>query len=243
MERTKPVLNDICLAFQNAIKLNAYIRPGSSRKPKKIVLDTASEQEHDIVHGVVDLMRTLLDNPLQKIRYIGQNITKLRRFIINNPKHLNTLADLTELYRTSNMIQKANIIDDKIRKILESGDPNDLKEKPICTVEQGYAVLFEEDTENEIEAQQKLFDSFELMKAEQKISVGKRKCLLSRASNHTVNARRLLCLAINCRHDESVIDERNKAWKCFKRDTMSSRYFVFYGQHLHLDILLRNGLL
>lgn len=92
------------------MKLNLMHTSGQDQVVnRKIVLDTATERGHDVVHGVVDLMRTLLDNPLQKHRYIGQNITKLERFIINNPKHLNTLADLAELYRTSNLIQKAKL--------------------------------------------------------------------------------------------------------------------------------------
>lgn len=98
---------------------------------------------------------------------------------------------------------------------------------------------FEEDTENEIEAKQKLFDSFELIKAEQFISVGERKCLLSRASNHTVNARRLLYLAINCKHDESVIDKKKQSIEMFQngirclRDTSYSMENIYIWTYYH----------
>ncbi|CAC5406194.1 unnamed protein product [Mytilus coruscus] len=107
------------------------------------------------------------------------------------------------------MKEKAKIIEDQIGEIVESRDPDDIKEKAICIVEQGYAVLFEEFADNELEAQQKLVDSFELIKAEQNISIGERKDLLCLASKYKVNARRLLCLAFNCKGADTVTNERS----------------------------------
>ncbi|CAC5397602.1 unnamed protein product [Mytilus coruscus] len=234
MEKAKPVLNDICPGLFR-MKLNLMHTSGQVQiENRKIALNTASEREHEIVREVVDLMRTLLDNPLQKHRYIPQNIKKLERNIKNNPKNLNTLADLADLYRTNNLKEKAKIIDDKIGKILDSSDPDDIKEKAICTVEQGYAVLFEEFTENEIEAQQKLIDSSELIKAEQNISVGERKDLLSRASKYTVNARRLLCLAINCKRDDSITDEKKPSMELFQKGIQCLRDISYSMENIYI---------
>ncbi|CAG2186415.1 unnamed protein product [Mytilus edulis] len=135
---------------------------------RKIALETAKEKEHHIVHKVVDLMQTLIDNPLQKRRYMVHNIKKLENNIDQNPMHLNTLADLAVLYRNNQLDGKATALDDRINKILNGSDPNDMKEKAVCVLEQGYAVLFEEYTENELEAQQKMEDSFKLIMVEQK---------------------------------------------------------------------------
>ncbi|CAG2215811.1 unnamed protein product [Mytilus edulis] len=134
---------------------------------RKIALETAKQKEHHIVHKVVDLMQTLIDNPLQKRRYMVHNIKKLENNIDQNTMHLNTLADLAVLYRNNQLDGKATALDDRINKILNGSNPNDMKEKAVCVLEQGYAVLFEEYTKNELEAQQKMEDSFKLIMVEQ----------------------------------------------------------------------------
>ncbi|CAC5397598.1 unnamed protein product [Mytilus coruscus] len=217
MENAKPELNDICPGLFR-MKLNLMYTSGQAQvENRTMALDTAIEREHEIVHGVVDLMRILLDNSLRKHRYIARNTKKLEHNIKNNPKHLNTLADLADLYRSNNLKEKAKLIDDKICKILQSSDPDDITEKAICIVEQGYAVLFEEFKENELEAQQKLADSFELIKAEQNSYIEERKHLLCLALKYTVNARRLLCLAINCKSDDTVAEEKKSSMKMFQK--------------------------
>ncbi|CAG2202071.1 unnamed protein product [Mytilus edulis] len=217
MDRAKPELYDICPGLLR-MKLNLMYTSGQTQvENRTMALDTAIEREHEIVHGVVDLMRTLLDNPLRKHRYIARNTKKLEQNIKNNPKHLNTLADLADLYRSNNLKEKAKIIEDRIGKILQSSDSDDIKEKAICIVEQGYAVLFEESKENELEAQQKLADSFELIKAEQSSSIEERKDLLSLALKYTVNAQRLLCLAINCKSDDTIAEEKKSSIEMFQK--------------------------
>ncbi|CAG2192456.1 unnamed protein product [Mytilus edulis] len=170
---------------------------------RTIALDTAIVREHEIVHRVFDLMRTLIDKPLRK-------------------------------HRSNNLKEKAKIIEDKIGKILQSSDSDDIKEKAICIVEQGYAVLFEEFKENELEAQQKLADSFELIKAEQSSSIEKRKDLLCLALKYTVNAQRLLCLAINCKSDDTVAEEKKSSIEMFQKGIQYLRNTSYSMENIYI---------
>ncbi|CAG2254343.1 unnamed protein product [Mytilus edulis] len=234
MDRAKPELYDICPGLFR-MKLNLMYTSGQTQvENRTMALDTAIEREHAIVHGVVDLMRTLLNNPLRKHRYIARNTKTLEQNIKNNPKHLNTLADLADLYRSNNLKEKAKIIEDKISKILQSSDSDDIKEKAICIVEQGYAVLFEESKENELEAQQKLADSFELIKAEQSSSIEERKDLLSLALKYTVNAQRLLCLAINCKSDDTIAEEKKSSIEMFQKGIQYLRNTSYSMENIYV---------
>lgn len=64
---SKPELKDIRPGLFR-MKLNLMYSSDQTRvENRKIVLDTAKQQEHRIVHSVVDLMRTLMDNPLKNV--------------------------------------------------------------------------------------------------------------------------------------------------------------------------------
>ncbi|CAC5397593.1 unnamed protein product [Mytilus coruscus] len=202
------------------MKLNLMYSSDQTRvENRKIVLDTAKQKKHRIVHSVVDLMRTLMDNPLKKRRYMAYNIEKLENNIKQNPTHLNTLADLAVLYRNSQSDGKATELDDKINKILNSSDEIDIKEKAVCVLEQGYAVLFEEFTENELEAQQKMEDCFRLIMVEQSkcTSDVRRHGLLCRASKCMIDARRHFCLALDCKNEDSVSDTKKSGVELFEK--------------------------
>ncbi|CAG2188599.1 unnamed protein product [Mytilus edulis] len=113
-----------------SMKLNLmYIADHVQIEHKKIALLAAKQEEHQIVHAVIDLMLTLLDNPLQNRRRIAHNIEKLEQNIKTNPKHLNTLADLAVLYRTINAEDKAVAIYETTNEILISNDQMILKKK------------------------------------------------------------------------------------------------------------------
>ncbi|CAC5384698.1 unnamed protein product [Mytilus coruscus] len=127
----------------------------------------------------------------------------------HNQNHLNTLADLAVLYKNSNLADKAAFIDEKIDIILKSSDPNDIIEKAICVLEQGYAALFEEYTENGLAAQQRLLESLELIKVEESTAVGQKRDVLCQASNYTMDARRLLFQALNCKTNGSFFDKNS----------------------------------
>ncbi|CAC5379186.1 unnamed protein product [Mytilus coruscus] len=192
------------------MKLNMMHRSNQAWiENRKIALHNAKEKEHQIVHDVVDLMIIVLDSPLQKRRNKAYNIEKLERKMRHNQNHLNTLADLAVLYRNSNLPDQAAIIEEQIDTILKRSDPNDIIEKAICVLEQGYAALFEEYTENGLEAQQRLLESVRLINVEQRTAVGQKKDVLNRALNYTMEARRLLFQALNYKTNVSFFDKNS----------------------------------
>lgn len=219
------------------MKLNLMYSSDQTRiDNRKIALETAKQKEHHIVHKVVDLMQTLIDNPLQKRRYMVHNIKKLENNIDQNPMHLNTLADLAVLYRNNQLDGKATALDDRINKILNGSNPNDMKEKAVCVLEQGYAVLFEEYTENELEAQQKMEDSFKLIMVEQSkcTSDKRRNVFLSRASKCSIDARRLLSLAINCNTEDSVSDAKKSSLELLEKGLQYLENTSYSEQNIHI---------
>ncbi|CAC5375170.1 unnamed protein product [Mytilus coruscus] len=215
------------------MKLNLMYSSGQNRKT---ALDTAKQKEHHIVHKVVDLMQTLMDNPLKKRRYMAHNIKKLENNIDQNPMHMNTLADLAVLYRKSQLDGKATALDDRINKILNGSDPINIKEKAVCVLEQGYAVLFEEFTENELEAQQKMEDSFQLIMVEQSkcTSDKRRNGFLCRASKCMIDARRLLSLAINCKTEDSVSDAKKSSVELLEKGLQYLENSSYSKQNIHI---------
>ncbi|CAG2188598.1 unnamed protein product [Mytilus edulis] len=142
---------------------------------RKKALHNAKEKEHPIVHDVVELMLIEVDSSSQKRRHKANNIENLERKMRHNENHLNTLADLAVLNRHSNLPEKAAILEERIDTILKSSDPNDIMEKAISVLEQGYAALFEDYTGSGIEAQQRLLESVQLIKVEQSTAIGEKK--------------------------------------------------------------------
>ncbi|CAC5397597.1 unnamed protein product [Mytilus coruscus] len=200
------------------MKLNLmYITDPAQIENRKIALRGAKQEEHQIVHAVVDLMITLIDNPLQKRRHITHNIEKLKQNIKNNPKHLNTLADLAVLYKTNNADDKAVTIYETIKEILISNDPNDIKEKAVCVLEQGYAVLCDEFSQNGSRAQHKLADAFQRMHLEKSASIGKKHDFLCQASRNTVISQQLLYRALNCKTKDNVCYEKKSSMEMFEK--------------------------
>ncbi|CAG2238751.1 unnamed protein product [Mytilus edulis] len=154
-------------------------------------------------------MMIIVDSPSQKRRNKANNFEKLERKMRHNENHLNTLADLEVLNRNSNLAEKAAILEERIDKILKSSDPNDIIEKAICVLEQGYASLFEDYTGSGIEAQQMLLESLQLIKDEQRTALGEKKNVLCQASNYTLDARRLMFQALNCKTNDSFFDKNS----------------------------------
>ncbi|CAC5361698.1 unnamed protein product [Mytilus coruscus] len=211
MEINKSNFNAICPGlFQMRLKL-MYTSNQARVEKRKIVLHNAKEKDHPIVHDVIDLMIIVLDNPLRKRRYLPYNIEKLELKMRHKPNHLNTLADLAVLYRNSNLVDKARITEEKIDKILKGSDPNDIKEKAVCVLEQGYAELFEEYTEDGLEAQQKLLESLELIRNEQSTALGRTKDFLCQASKNAIGARRLLFQSLSSKTTDSFVDKKNSS--------------------------------
>ncbi|CAG2192454.1 unnamed protein product [Mytilus edulis] len=176
---------------------------------RKKALHNAKEKEHPIVHDVVELMLIEVDSSSQKRRHKANNIENLERKMRHNENHLNTLADLAVLNRHSNLPENAAILEKRIATILKSSDPNDIMEKAISVLEQGYAALFEDYTESGIEAQQRLLESVQLIKVEQSTAIGEKKDFLCQASNHTLDARRLMFQALNCKTNDSFFDKKS----------------------------------
>ncbi|CAC5406193.1 unnamed protein product [Mytilus coruscus] len=234
MEIKKPEMNAICPGLFN-MKLNVIHTSNQTWiETRKIALHNAKGKEHQIVHDVVDLMIIVLDSPLQQRRNKSYNIAKLERKMRHNQNHLNTLADLAVLYKNSNLADKAAFIDEKIDIILKSSDPNDIIEKAICVLEQGYAALFEEYTENGLAAQQRLLESLELIKVEQSTAVGQKRDVLCQASNYTMDARRLLFQALNCKNKWQFFLIKIPVWNCWRKgcNILQIRCILRKIQHL-----------
>ncbi|XP_076115927.1 uncharacterized protein LOC143083550 [Mytilus galloprovincialis] len=218
-----------------SMKLNLmYIADHVQIEHKKIALLAAKQEEHQIVHAAIDLMLTLLDNPLQNRRRIAQNIEKLEQNIKTNPKHLNTLADLAVLYRTINAEDKAVALYETTNAILKSNDPNDIKEKAVCVLEQGYAVLCDELSQNEFEAQHKLADSLQRMQLEKHISVGKKHDLLCRASKHTIIAQQMVYRSLNCKIKDDVCYGKKSSMMLFKKGIDHLENTAYPQEHVYI---------
>ncbi|VDI13863.1 Hypothetical predicted protein [Mytilus galloprovincialis] len=179
-------------------------------------------------------MLTLLDNPLQNRRRIAQNIEKLEQNIKTNPKHLNTLADLAVLYRTINAEDKAVALYETTNAILKSNDPNDIKEKAVCVLEQGYAVLYDELSQNEFEAQHKLADSLQRMQLEKHISVGKKHDLLCQASKHTIIAQQMVYRSLNCKIKDDVCYGKKSSMMLFKKGIDHLENTAYPQEHVYI---------
>ncbi|VDI68705.1 Hypothetical predicted protein [Mytilus galloprovincialis] len=216
------------------MKLNLMYIDHVQIEHKKLSLFAAKQEEHQIVHAVIDLMLTLLDNPLQNRRRIAHNIEKLQQNIKTNPKHLNTLADLAVLYRTINEEDKAVLIYETINEILISNDPNDIEEKAVCVLEQGYAVLCDEFSQNEFEAQHKLADSLQRMQLEKNISAGKKHDLLSQASKHTIIAQQVVYRSLNCKTKDDVCYGKKSSMEMFKKGIQHIRNTAYPKEHIYI---------
>ncbi|VDI06250.1 Hypothetical predicted protein [Mytilus galloprovincialis] len=217
-----------------AMKLNLMYIDHVQIEHTKISLLAAKQEEHQIVHAVIDLMLTLLDNPLQNRRRIAYNIEKLEQNIKANPKHLNTLADLAVLYRTINADDKAVAIYETTNEILISNDPNDIKEEAVCVLEQGYAVLCDELSQNEFEAQHKLADSLQRMQLEKNISVGKKHDLLCQASKHSIIAQQMLYRSLNCKTKDNVCYGKTSSMMLFKKGIDHLENTAYLKEHVYI---------
>ena len=229
----EPELKDINPGLFS-MKLNLMYLDHVQIEHTKISLLAAKQEEHQIVHAVIDLMLTLLDNPLQNRRRIAHNIEKLEQNIKANPKHLNTLADLAVLYRTINADDKAVAIHETTNEILISNDPNDIKEKAVCVLEQGYAVLCDELSQNEFEAQHKLADSLQRMQLEKNISVGKKHDLLCQASKHTIIAQQMLYRSLNCKTKDNVCYGKTSSMMLFKKGIDHLENTAYLKEHVYI---------
>ena len=234
MEINKSKFDPICPGlFQMQLKLMSTSNQARIEN-REIALHNAKEKDHPIVHDVIDLMIIDLNNPLRKRRYLPYNIEKLELIMRRNPNHLNTLADLAVLYRNSNLIEKAITTEEKIDKILKGSDQHDNKEKAVCVLEQGYAELFEEYTEDGLEAQQKLFECLELIKVEKSTAVGRTKDFLCQASNNAMGARRLLFQAINCKTTHSFVNKKKSSVEMLKTGLQYLATTSYPKEHYHI---------
>ncbi|CAG2186413.1 unnamed protein product [Mytilus edulis] len=233
MEINKSKFNPICPGlFQMKLKLMSTSNQARIEN-REITLHNA-KKDHPIVHDVIDLMIIVLDNPLLKRRYLPYNIEKLELIMRRNPNHLNALADLAVLYRNSNLVDKAIPIEEKIDEILKGRDPNDIKEKAVCVLEQGYAELFEEYTEDGLEAQQKLLECLELIKVEKSTAVGRAKDSLCQASNNAMGARRLLFQALSCKTTDSFVDKKKSSVEILKTGLQYLATTSYPKEHVHI---------
>ena len=119
-----------------------HLRPTHQHNLNSTYADfrAARNQEHDIVHTVVELQLNFLSNSL--LTDMQDASPRLLDILHSHPKHLNALADLEVIYRNMNENQKADDIAQRINIILVSIDAQDLKENAVCLLEQAYLRLF-----------------------------------------------------------------------------------------------------
>ncbi|KAJ8298267.1 hypothetical protein KUTeg_024798 [Tegillarca granosa] len=103
---------------------------------------TRKEDPTPTVHNILECMIAYVENkrPLWK----RKALKRLESILNDNPHHLNALADIETIYRQMQMNLHAEIYNTRKNEILKSNDPEHIRQKAICLLEQGYCILAED---------------------------------------------------------------------------------------------------
>ncbi|KAJ8298139.1 hypothetical protein KUTeg_024670 [Tegillarca granosa] len=103
---------------------------------------TRKEDPTPTVHNILECMIAYVENkrPLWK----RKALKRLESILNDHPHHLNAIADIETIYRHMQMDLHAEIYNTRKNEILKSNDPEHIRQKAICLLEQGYCILAED---------------------------------------------------------------------------------------------------
>ncbi|CAC5379820.1 unnamed protein product [Mytilus coruscus] len=152
--------------------------------------------EHKCVHNVLNNMIAILKTKLPRLRcYAKENLEHILR---ENNNSLNALSDLEQIYKGLHRISDAERCKQRVEKIINSTQEEDMVNKAVCLLEQGYALVHDMSANIENIASSKLTDAHKLLQAEHQRSEKERRLVLQKCVFHNKQTISNLEQSIQC---------------------------------------------
>ncbi|CAG2244223.1 unnamed protein product [Mytilus edulis] len=202
--------------------------------------------EHKCVHNVLNNMIAILKTKLPRLRcYAKENLEHILR---ENKNNLNALSDLEQIYKGLHRISDAERCKERIEKILNSTHEEDMVNKAVCLLEQGYALVHDMSANIENIASSKLTDAHKLLQAEHYKSEKERRMMLQKCVFHNKQAISNLEQSMQCSRTNEYFLRKITALQQFERaqiicSTYPYRivwsYYIGEAWNRHVDSLQR----
>ncbi|CAG2230277.1 CD282 [Mytilus edulis] len=209
-------------------------------------LESRLKIEHKCVHNVLNNMIAILKTKLPRLRcYAKENLEHILR---ENKNNLNALSDLEQIYKGLHRISDAERCKERIEKILNSTHEEDMVNKAVCLLEQGYALVHDMSANIENIASSKLTDAHKLLQAEHYKSEKERRKMLQKCVFHNKQAISNLEQSMQCSRTNEYFLRKITALQQFERaqiicSTYPYRivwsYYIGEAWNRHVDSLQR----
>lgn len=152
--------------------------------------------EHSCVKNVLQNMIAILKTKLPRERLSAKE--HLEHILEKDPENLNALADLEHIYRSLHLLSDAEICKSEKDRILKGSEEINRRNKSICLMEQGYAILHDISANVENIANSKLTDAHKMLQTEHHRSTNDRRNLLEMCVFHNKKTIHILEQSMNC---------------------------------------------
>ncbi|XP_052079476.1 uncharacterized protein LOC127717738 [Mytilus californianus] len=172
-------------------------------------------QEHKVVHNVLNNMIAVVKS--KPWRGKNDSIICLENILERDPRNLNALADIEYLCRCVHRVTEADMYKEVLDAILNGGKIEDRRSKAICLMEQGYAVLYDEDANVEHITKDRLSETYRMLLSEHKKGTGKRYNCFQLCIFHNKEALLHLQRSIEMERENQFLFRRQRALDKFKK--------------------------
>ncbi|XP_063415390.1 uncharacterized protein LOC134697207 isoform X1 [Mytilus trossulus] len=172
----------------------------------------------------------------------------LEHILRENKNNLNALSDLEQIYKGLHRISDAERCKERIEKILNSTHEDDIVNKAVCLLEQGYALVHDMSANIENIASSKLTDAHKLLQAEHHRSEKERRTMLEKCVFHNKQAISNLEQSMQCSRTNEYFLRKITALQQFERaQIICSKYpyriiwsyYIGEAWNRHVDSLQR----
>ncbi|XP_052078059.1 uncharacterized protein LOC127715998 [Mytilus californianus] len=202
--------------------------------------------EHKCVHNVLNNMIAILKTKLPRLRcYAKENLEHILR---ENKNNLNALSDLEQIYKGLHRLSDAERCKQRMEKIINSTQEEDMVNKAVCLLEQGYALVHDMSANIENIASSKLTDAHKLLQAEHQRSEKERRLVLQKCVFHNKQTISNLEQSIQCSRTNEYFLRKITALQQFERaQIICSKYpykivwsyYIGEAWNRHVDSLQR----
>ncbi|XP_052077196.1 uncharacterized protein LOC127715218 isoform X1 [Mytilus californianus] len=202
--------------------------------------------EHKCVHDVLNNMIAILKTKLPRLRCYAKE--HLEHILEENKDNLNALSDLAQIYKGLHRISDAERCRKHMAQILLSTQEEDVVNKAVCLLEQGYALVHDMSANIENIASSKLTDAHKLLQSEHQKSEHERRLVLQKCVFHNKQTISNLEQSIQCSRTNKYFLRKITALEQFeKAQVICSKfpykivwsYYIGEAWNRHVDSLQR----
>ncbi|KAJ8311976.1 hypothetical protein KUTeg_009349 [Tegillarca granosa] len=196
------------------LSLNSLYQPDSDTlNERKKSLQDQLEEEHPmfkmIFNNLIALINHRIPRSQNKVRSILEDIRK------DNPKHLNTLANLEVIYKELHRRTESDRCKQEKEAILCRNDQEALALKAQYVLEQACSLIIEETTNHEGIANHRLRDSLKILSSEHERSSGERQKFLGKALRYAEQASSCVLSAMYCDRPDEQLERKKESIEKF----------------------------